>query len=41
VGFVEDKVAILNTQVSPVNSHLTDCSEIIIIYHPGLEQQAN
>jgi hypothetical protein len=29
-----------STSVSPANIHSTDCS-IIIIYHPGLVQQAN
>jgi hypothetical protein len=27
-----------STSVSPANSHSTDCSTIIIIYHPGLVQ---
>jgi hypothetical protein len=26
------------TSVSPVNSHSTDCSTLVIIYHPGLVQ---
>jgi hypothetical protein len=30
-----------STSVSPANSHSTDCSTFIIIYHPGLAQQAN
>jgi hypothetical protein len=33
-----------STSVSPANSHSTDCSTfiiIIIVYHPGLVQQAN
>jgi hypothetical protein len=38
VGFVVDKVAL--GQVSPANSHSTDCSTFII-YHPGLIQQAS
>jgi hypothetical protein len=29
-----------STLVSPANSHSTECSTIIIIYHPGLVQQA-
>jgi hypothetical protein len=28
-----------STSVSPANSHSTDCSTLIIIYHPGLVQQ--
>jgi hypothetical protein len=44
VGFVVDKVALgqvfFSTSVSPANSHSTDCSTIIIIYHLGLVQQA-
>jgi hypothetical protein len=42
VGFVVDKVAL--GQIFPeyfgslANSHSTDCSTFIIIYHPGLEQ---
>jgi hypothetical protein len=39
VGFVIDKVAL--GQVSPANSHSTECSTFIIIHHPGLVQQAN
>jgi hypothetical protein len=27
-----------STSVSPANSHSTDCSTLIIIYHPGLAQ---
>jgi hypothetical protein len=34
---VVDKVAL--GKVSPVNSHSTDCSTFIIIYHPGLVQE--
>jgi hypothetical protein len=26
----------LSTSVSPANSHSTDCSAVIIVYHPGL-----
>jgi hypothetical protein len=36
VGFVVDKVAL--GQVPPANSSSTDCSTVIIIYHPGLVQ---
>jgi hypothetical protein len=42
VGFVVDKVALRHffpsTSVSPADSHSTDCSTFIIIYHPGLVQ---
>jgi hypothetical protein len=42
VGFVVDKVALgrfsPSTSVSPANSHSTDCSTFIVIYHPGLVQ---
>jgi hypothetical protein len=45
VGFVVDEVALgrfsSGTSVSPVDSHSTYCSTFIIIYHPGLVQQAN
>jgi hypothetical protein len=34
-----DKMAL--GQVSTANSHSTDCSTFIIIYHPVLAQQAN
>jgi hypothetical protein len=40
VEFVVDKVA-LGQVFSPANSHSTDYSTFIIIYHPGLVQQAN
>jgi hypothetical protein len=30
-----------STSVSPANPHSTNCSITIIIYHPGLVQQAN
>jgi hypothetical protein len=36
VGFVVDKLAL--AQIFLANSHSTDCSTIIIIYHPGLVQ---
>jgi hypothetical protein len=36
VGFVVDKVAL--EQVSLANSHFTDFSTLIIIYHPVLLQ---
>jgi hypothetical protein len=40
VGFVVDKVVLgrflPRTSVSPANSHSTDRSTFIIIYHPGL-----
>jgi hypothetical protein len=40
MGFVVDKVAMeqvfSSTSVSPANSHFTDCSTFIIIYHPVL-----
>jgi hypothetical protein len=44
VGFVLDKVALEQVfseyfVVSPANSHSTDCSTFIIIYHPELVQQ--
>jgi hypothetical protein len=35
--FVVDKVA-LKQVFCPANSHSTDCSTLIIIYHPGLVQ---
>jgi hypothetical protein len=42
VGFVVDKVALgqvfFKYFICPANSHTTDCSTIIIIYHPGLVQ---
>jgi hypothetical protein len=38
VVFVVDKVALEQVSVSPANSHSTDCSTSIIIYHPGLVQ---
>jgi hypothetical protein len=42
VGFVVEKVALgqvfLGTSISPVNSHSTSYSTIIIIYHSGLVQ---
>jgi hypothetical protein len=42
VGFVVDKVALgkfsPTTSVSPANFYSTDCSTLIIIYHPGLVQ---
>jgi hypothetical protein len=46
VGFVMDKVALAqvlpSTSVFLANTHSTDCSTFIniIIYHPGLVQQA-
>jgi hypothetical protein len=36
MGFVVEKVAL--GKVSPANFHSTDCSTLIIIYHPGLVQ---
>jgi hypothetical protein len=45
VGFAVDKVAMgqvsFGTSASPANSHSTDCSTFIIIYHLGLIQLAN
>jgi hypothetical protein len=45
VGFVVEKVVLggfsPSTSVSPANSLSTDCSTFIIVYHPGLVQQAN
>jgi hypothetical protein len=45
VGFVVDKVALGHGySVPPANLHSTNCSTIIIIiiiYHPGLVQQAS
>jgi hypothetical protein len=42
MGFVVDKAHwggfSPSTLVSPANSHATDCSTFIIIYHPGLFQ---
>jgi hypothetical protein len=45
VGFVVVKVALgrfsQSTSASPANSHSTDCTMYIVIYYPGLVQQAN